>query len=106
LLAALALGNTSCAATIIMVTDYDKRRPQQYQWLYVDAGVVGTSLIAGGVLYAERRNLAAGSAPGLGLLAGAGIWTAYSLMFLSLLQMPKDPGGSSPPAIQGGVVRQ
>lgn len=105
LVCALALGNAGCATTIIMTTDYPQRRPSQYEWLYADLAVVGSTLTAGSIVYATREDSKTRKTAGILLLATAGAWTAWNLIFLSVLTMPRSSTSSSPPPVKGGVVR-
>src|SRR5262245_41697082 len=84
----LALGNTSCAGTIVMMTDYDKRSPAQYKWLAVDAAVVGSGVVVGSVLLAERNHIPGGVDSGTSVMAGAGIWALVALVMVGMMGMP------------------
>lgn len=90
----LGLANTSCAATTIMVTDYERRTPSQYRLLWIDLAVVGVTTGVGAPLYALSDKDTVGERVGLGMLIGAGLWAAWTLFGIALLGMPGQPAAS------------
>ncbi len=88
-----ALLNASCATTMIMITPYRDRRPEQYRLLWVDGAVVAAAVGVGAPLYATSEPATTGERVGLGLLLGAAVWAGWTLILGAMLRMPGQQGG-------------
>lgn len=88
-----ALLNASCATSLIMITPYQDRRPEQYRLLWVDGAVVAAAVGIGAPLYATSDPETTGERVGLGLLLGAAVWAGWTLILGAMLRMPGQQGG-------------
>ena len=106
LLALVAALNAGCATTLVMITPYDDRRPEQYRLLWVDAVVVGVATAVGAPLYATGEPGSTEESVGAGLLIGAGVWAAWTLVFGAMLRMPDRPRPRYRGALSPGALRR